>query len=766
MRFVRPLFLLAILVILTGVGATYYARLKQQAGTAPERPRPLAAGTTLTSHAWTYRHTTGGNSNIALTAEDMQEIDGKQQLTGVTLEIYRKEGDQFDRVKSAKAQFDPESGILYSDGDVEITMNIPVDHPPTGQLMVITSSGVHVEVKTSKAYTDRPVAFKFDRGDGTAVGADYDPNTRELNLHDQVSLNWRGLDPGTVPMKIETAQLAYKEHEAKVYLSPWSKLTRDTMTLNAGPAIVTLSDQKLKLVETIQAHGTDQRPDRNLEYSANQLSIDFNDNNQVQKITAVDQARLVSTAETTATTLTADRVVMDFDTSGSDSLLTNTLAEGHSVMENRPVIKPGVDPSDTRILKSEIIRTKMRAGGRDLESVETDTPGAIEFVPNRPDQPHRWMNGERISMAYAEKNQIQSVRSNAVTTRTEKPKLADMKETPAPELTWSKNLVATFQPNSTQIAKLEQWGDFRYEEGDRRAKADRAVLDQPNNVIDLTTGARIWDATGSANADKIVMNQKSGDFSAEGNVSSTRMPDKKKDDSNGGGMLSQDEPLHARAKKMISTDNNLQIRYEGNAVLWQGANRLEADVVDIDRDNDILKAQGHVVSQLVDKGQNDSKDKDGGKTAPNPPKKSAADATARVFTVVKAPLLEYNDDDRIARYKEGVELSRQDMKVTAKEIVAYLRNNSDDSSLDHAIADGQVEIRQHSGGRTRNGKSEHVEYYVDDDKVILEGGQPHFNDSVRGDTQGIKLTWFSRDDRLLVNGVPAKSLLHHKKDAH
>jgi lipopolysaccharide export system protein LptA len=244
------------------------------------------------------------------------------------------------------------------------------------------------------------------------------------------------------------------------------------------------------------------------------------------------------------------------------------------------------------------------------------------------------------------------------------------------------------------------------------------------------------------------------------------MPDKKKDDSNGGGMLSEDEPLHARAKKMISTDNNLQIRYEGNAVLWQGANRLEADVVDIDRDNDILKAQGHVVSQLVDKGQNDSKDKDGGKTAPNPPKKSAADATARVFTVVKAPLLEYNDDERIARYKEGVELSRQDMKVTAKEIVAYLRNNSDDSSLDHAIADGQVEIRQHSGGRTRDGKSEHVEYYVDDDKVILEGGQPHFNDSVRGDTQGIKLTWFSRDDRLLVNGVPAKSLLHHKKDAH
>jgi len=576
----------------------------------------------------------------------MQEIDGKQELTGVTLDIYRKEGDQFDHVTSAKAQFDPESGILYSDGEVEITLNVPVNEKPTGRLMAIKSSGVHVEIKTSKAYTDRPATFKFDRGDGSAVGADYDPNTRQLNLHNQVQLIWRGTDPGTIPMKIETAQLSYNEHDAKVFLTPWSKLTRDTMTLNAGPAAVTLSEGNLKLVETTQAHGTDQRPERNLEYSANQLTIDFNDNNQVQKITAVDQAHLVSTAETTATLLNADRVVMDFDTSGSDSLLTSTRAEGHSVMENKPVLKPGVDPSDTRILKSEIIQTKMRPGGRDLESVETESPGSVEFIPNKPDQPHRWMNGERISMAYAEKNQIQSVKSNAVTTRTEKPKLAGTKETPAPELTWSKNLLATFQPNSTQIAKLEQWSDFRYEEGPRHAKADRAILDQPNNIIDLTGGARIWDATGSANADKIIMNQKSGDFTAEGNVTSTRMPDKTKNDSQGGGMLSEDEPLHARAKKMVSTDNNLNIRYEGNAMLWQGANRLEADIVEIDRDNDVLKAHGHVVSQLVDKGDDDPKKSDAPKAAGKEPaktasksKKTATNSNGRVFTVVKAPEL-------------------------------------------------------------------------------------------------------------------------------
>ena len=158
------------------------------------------------------------------------------------------------------------------------------------------------------------------------------------------------------------------------------------------------------------------------------------------------------------------------------------------------------------------------------------------------------------------------------------------------------------------------------------------MLDQPNNIINLIGGARMWDSTGSADADKIVMNQMSGDFTAEGHVTSTRQPDKKKDDSSGGGMLSEDEPLHARAKKMISKDNNLDIRYEGDAVLWQGADRLEAETVEIDRDNNLLKAHGHVLSQLLDKVKDDGDSKDGKAQGPTPPPKAATKASsARVY---------------------------------------------------------------------------------------------------------------------------------------
>ena len=56
--------------------------------------------------------------------------------------------------------------------------------------------------------------------------------------------------------------------------------------------------------------------------------------------------------------------------------------------------------------------------------------------------------------------------------------------------------------------------------------------------------------------------------------------------------------------------------------------------------------------------------------------------------------------------------------------------------------------------RTRTGTSEHAEYYADDGKVILKGGEPLLVDSLKGQTDARKqLTWFANDDRLIVDGV-------------
>jgi lipopolysaccharide export system protein LptA len=133
--------------------------------------------------------------------------------------------------------------------------------------------------------------------------------------------------------------------------------------------------------------------------------------------------------------------------------------------------------------------------------------------------------------------------------------------------------------------------------------------------------------------------------------------------------------------------------------------------------------------------------------------------------VVRARDLDYSDETRLAHYKGGARLTRPDLTVSAREIRAFLNEKDKDSSLEKAFADGSVEIIQVSPERTRKGTSEHAQYYTADERVVLEGGDPTFADSVKGVTKGRQLTWFSRDDRLLVNGQtsqPAESTLRRK----
>src|SRR5262249_36736054 len=145
-----------------------------------------------------------------------------------------------------------------------------------------------------------------------------------------------------------------------------------------------------------------------------------------------------------------------------------------------------------------------------------------------------WMKGDRIWIAYGTENRIQSFRSVNAFTRTDKPILNEKSPTksggkadepPPPQLTQSKELLATFDPKTSELARLEQKTDFKYEEGARHATSDRAALDQAKDVMNLEGTARVWDPTGSAAGDHITMNQKSGDYQVEGHVATTRMPD-------------------------------------------------------------------------------------------------------------------------------------------------------------------------------------------------------------------------------------------------
>ncbi len=77
--------------------------------------------------------------------------------------------------------------------------------------------------------------------------------------------------------------------------------------------------------------------------------------------------------------------------------------------------------AETRVLRSEVIHLNMRPGGKDIDTVETDGAGTVDFLPNRAGQPKRFMQGDRIWIAYGAENRIQSFRAVNASTRTDKP---------------------------------------------------------------------------------------------------------------------------------------------------------------------------------------------------------------------------------------------------------------------------------------------------------------------------------------------------------
>lgn len=729
MRGLRWLLLASIAAILGAVGFTYHRERRAVELATPPKPEQLPQEVTGQAQDWHLTNTVAGRAVVEIFARNFkQEKDStKVELGGVRLKLFHKDGKQFDYVESAHALFDPVDKQLYSDGEVTITLGVPAAGEPKRQLVSIRTSGVSFVSDTGKASTERPAEFTFENGTGKSTGgAIYDPHLRELWMRGGVELNWRGSTPNAKPMKIETAELIYKEAGSHIMMYPWTKLTRATSLMEGGDAIVLLKDGAIEVVEASNARGMDKYPQRELRYGAEKLFVHFNAEGEVAKVTAHNNARLTSLAAASTTEISGDRVDLDFEVVGGESVLKYVKTIGKGTIESKPVIVRGAAPPPTRILRSDVIEMAMRPGGEEIESVVTPSQGKLEFVPNTPGQRRRELDGETLTMEYGPRNILRTFRAMNVVTKT----APAVPGGPVLE-TSSRKMEADFDPESGQMAKMRQWENFRYAEGPRKATAGRAEMDASASRITLETSARVWDDTGSTSADTIRLNQQNGDFDAEGNVNSSRKDDKKKQSP---GMLAGDGPMQAIAAKMTSSDRNSQIHYEGNAVLWQGPNRVKADRIDINREVGRLTAAGHVESQLLDKG-------DGKKSAP-------------ALTVVRSAALVYTESDRQAYYSGGARMIRPGMNVKSLELRAILAESGSESSLEKALADGSVEIVQTGAGRTRTGTSEHAEYFVPEDKIVLKGGNPLLVDSVKGNTRGGELTYFAADDRLLVNGVP------------
>jgi lipopolysaccharide export system protein LptA len=231
------------------------------------------------------------------------------------------------------------------------------------------------------------------------------------------------------------------------------------------------------------------------------------------------------------------------------------------------------------------------------------------------------------------------------------------------------------------------------------------------------------------------MNRATGDAVAEGNVKST-YSDLREQPS--GALLAAASPIHVTSSTMTVHRTSAIGIYTGDARLWQDANVVEAPTIEFDRDHRSVVAQsnGRPVSTVLVQV-----DKNGNVTPVS----------------ITSSRLTYTDDERRAHFDGGVTARGGDISITADHLDAYMFPRSQglpsqsvkgQGQLDHLVAEGNVVVRE--PGRQANGGR--LVYTAADDKFALSGGTPSIFDAEHGKIRGDSLTFFRRDDRVLVEG--------------
>ena len=762
MRSLRWLLLVALLVLSAGLFGIYRNQRTASRGRQRAVPPSLPPGTLGNAIDYEWAQSSDGKPAVKITAKNSTlKENGRTELEEIELRIYMKDAKHYDRVRSPKAEFSTNDNKLFAPGEAEITLGVPSEGEPAKTLTTIKAAGVNFDSQTGEAGTPHPVSFVFEGGTGTCVGALYNPESHQLHLHGGVVLNLHGKSDKSPAMKVEAGELTYSEANAVVQLGPWSRLTRGETVMNGGAATIHLKidtekRKHLDWVEAVQVVGHDKRPGRDLDFAAPVAQVHYTEDGDLEKLNGSGGAQLVTRGNGAATTMAGQEVDLFFNTQSGDSELSSAIARGKARIESKPVPDPKGHTGDTKILLSEILNLHMKSGGKDLDRVTTNTAATVEFVPATNDRHRRILKSSDMDIRYGPKNAVQGFHATNAVTETY-PSADEKKHRPtlAVSRTSSRVLDAIFDEDS-EVKAMKQTGDFRYEQGTRKAQAMNGSLDNEKDLMTLDGGARVSDETGSTAADYIEIKQESGDFEARGHVATTRLPEKKKtgDASAGSDMLDKDEPTQGLASRVTSTNRNKNMHYIGDAVLWQASNRIQADRIDIDRDAKSITAIDHVISQFQDKPKDD--------------KAKKALAAQPLMTLVRAQKMVYTDKDRQAVYSGGVAFRRANMSVDSTVLTAFLNDDKSDadSKIHHAIADGKVSILKILPARRRMGRSEHAEYYTEEGQITLTGGDPILEDTVRGNSKGQKITYYTDDDRLIIDGAPNKpvrTLLHKKK---
>jgi LPS export ABC transporter protein LptC len=752
-------------VIALAVGGVYAKRALQRARSGRNGPVAVPVTVEQQSAQFSFSKVEQSRTIFTVRASHATQYKGQNRvlLEDVWITLYGRDGSRNDNIHTRECSYD---GL----GDVrcqgEVTIDMANAHPSPGHeadTVQVKTSNLSFNRNTGEASTPAPVEFHFPTGQGRGVGVSYSTSDSIVRVEQGVQFELAATDQtGGMPVTATGSSLEMRRADRTIVLKGAATLREGARELSADSFSIELDADNHARRAVAEGHPQIRTSEgtAKIAISAARFETVLNPAGWVDHVVA--DGSIVGTRQTAAGTDRFSAAHMEFVMEPQKNVVRDMTATGSVVAESH-------QDTDSRVLKTDALRVKFSTPS----TTAAARPGQL---PGKADQ-QRIESAETLAPAT-----IESHSANDVTSLHAKQFVAQLGSagrldkllghegvevrrqigSAEPQTLSAAELFATFGAHG-DWETLDQRGNVRFQQGDRRANADHASIAHATDMITLDGSPVISDAMSRTTAANVTVNQKSGDVRAAGGVVSTYLPSARGDaPSLGSGTA------HISADSLSGTvgSSHVFVTYAGHARLWQGESVLDSDQIQLWQDDKKLRASGHVVAVFSQIS---------GPFAAIAGKRTASSGGPTRWKIT-APTLTYWSDQGKAHLEGGVSASSNQGSLVARTLDVFLTPATTSATsaesmpspksavvgsrqLERALAEGAVVVRQGD----RRALAEQAEYTAADGKFVLSGGEPTIADAGSDTTTGHSLTFFVANDTILIDSQEgSRTLTKHR----
>ena len=685
--------------------------------------------------------------------------ENRALLQDVWISIYGRDQSRNDNIRTPECSYEPLTGNVRCQKEVQIDLESasPAGSKVPADAMHIKTSNLSFNKNTGEASTPAPAEFQFSGGSGSGVGITYSSNESTIRVEHEIQFQMEASErTGGLPVSATGSSFTVRRNDRVAVLDGPDVVSQGDRKLSAGIISISLDENFHAQHILIEGNPEIRAAEGNLTFSATADKFEgfMSRDGWVQRIVA--DGKVAGSRQSDAGTDRFQAAHAEFAMLPWHNLLKDMTATGG-------VIASSQQGKDSRLLKTDALRVTFsatqgaenagRTGGKysaekqRIDAMETLAPATLQS--NSGDEATE-VHAQKIAAQFDGSGRLAKLQGHSgVTVRRQNGN--------TPSQTSSSSELAVIFAKGGNWDTLDETGSVRFEQADRRASAAQAKVSRAGDTISLDGNPEFSDAMSRTAAGTVTIDQKSNMVHAAGGVVTTYSPATsaaKGSVKQGSAFNFGSGSAHVSADAISGSVATGDIVYAGHARLWQGESLLEADQIEVWRDDKKLQATGHVVAVFPQAAAPFAASLG---SRPATPKKSQVGTT---LWTVRAPSMTYWDDQGKAHLEGGVAASSLQGSLTARSLDLFLSApastpNVPPSTVDSAagrqlnrvLAEGDVVVRQGD----RQGTAQQGEYTAAEEKFVLSGGQPTLIDNASSDTTtGRSLTFFVANDTILI----------------